>query len=143
MRRSLALLKQPFSKEIKGILLEHRSPLLERLTVQERPGKFCFRFWQEGAGYDRNFFTAHGRKCDVPNEHSLLQRSRSFPREKYSREAILKAIEYLHLNPFRRGLCQRAIDWKWSSARYDYCEPPKQQDPDLPFVKGLPVGALD
>jgi hypothetical protein len=41
----LARVKQPFSKEIKGLLVERRSSLLRRLTVQERPGQECFRFW--------------------------------------------------------------------------------------------------
>jgi putative transposase len=45
--RFLARLKQPFSKQIKSILLEHRSRLLQQLTIRERPGKFCFRYWQE------------------------------------------------------------------------------------------------
>ena len=33
------------------------SPLLNRLTIRERPGQTCFRFWQEGPGFDRNLFT--------------------------------------------------------------------------------------
>jgi len=52
--KSLADIKQPFSKQVKSILVENRSRLLKPLTVRERPGKYCFRFWQEGAGYDRN-----------------------------------------------------------------------------------------
>ena len=87
----LARLKQPFSKQIKQILVESKSPLLDQLTVLERPGKTCFRFWQEGPGYDRNL---------------------SNPK------AILSSIDYIHTNPVDRGLCKRAADWKWSSARY-------------------------
>ncbi len=94
-----------------------RLPLLTRkLTVRERPGKTCFRFWQEGPGFDRNLFTP---------------------------DAIAASIAYIHHNPVARGLCQKAIDWNWSSARYFLCEPPRQQYPDLPFIHGLPVGALD
>ena len=114
--RYLARVKQPFSKQIKGLLEEANSPLLKNLTVRERPGKFCFRFWQEGPGFDRNLFTA---------------------------DAIKASLDYVHHNPVTRGLCQRAIDWKWSSARYYLLEPPKQQDPDLPFIHGLPPGAFD
>ena len=54
--RFLARLKQPFSKEIKRILINSRSSLLDKLTVRERPGKHCFRFWQEGPGFDRNVY---------------------------------------------------------------------------------------
>lgn len=114
--RFVARLKQPYTKEIKEILIRSKSPLLERLTVQERPGKSCFRYWQEGPGFDRNIF---------------------------SPEALEAAIDYIHHNPVRRGLCQTATDWKWSSARYFLLEPPKQQFPELPHIHGIPLGAFD
>jgi hypothetical protein len=53
--RYLARIKQPFSKEIKGMLVSSDSSLIKKLTVRERPGKYCFRFWQEGPGFDRTF----------------------------------------------------------------------------------------
>lgn len=111
----LARVKQPFSKQIKKVLIEHNSRLLDQLLVQEQPGKTCFRFWQEGPGFDRNIF---------------------------SKEAIIGSINYIHENPVKRGLCLKATDWKWSSARYYLNDPPKQQVPDLPFVHGLPTGTL-
>ncbi|MGO8689390.1 MAG: transposase [Thermoguttaceae bacterium] len=111
----LARIKQPFSKQIKEILAREGSALLSRLTVLERPGKTCFRFWQEGPGFDRNVFSI---------------------------EAISSSLEYLHNNPVRRGLCGRAVDWKWSSARYYLGVPSRHQDPDLPMIHGLPEGAL-
>jgi putative transposase len=49
------------------------------------------RFWQPGGGYDRNVDDA---------------------------DTFLAMIDYLHLNPVRRGLVQRAVDWEWSSARW-------------------------
>lgn len=112
----LARLKQPFSKEIKGLLDAVQSPLVKQLTVQERPGKTSFRFWQEGPGYDRNV---------------------------WSSKVVLSSIAYIHENPIRRRLCRRPVDWLWSSARYYYLNPQKQQFPDLPFVHGLPLGILD
>ncbi len=112
----LARLKQPFSKEIKQILVEAKNNLLQRLTISERPGKFCFRYWQEGPGYDRNLYTP---------------------------KALEGSVNYFHDNPVERKLCSKAIDWKWSSARYYLLEPPKQQFDDLPHVHGLPPGALD
>ena len=114
--RFLARLKQPFSKEVKQILIKNRSSLLDKLTVRERPGKHCFRFWQEGPGFDRNIF---------------------------SPEAIQASIDYIHNNPPKRGLCRRAVDWKWSSARQYLAEPPKQQFEELPFIHGIPLGAFD
>ena len=57
----LARIKQPLSKFVKLKLTESNDSLLSELTIRERPGKFCFRFWQEGPGFDRNFFvTVHG-----------------------------------------------------------------------------------
>ncbi|MEX1040335.1 MAG: transposase [Pirellulaceae bacterium] len=99
--------KRQTSIEIKEILVKHRSPLLKRLTVRERPDRTCFRFWQEGPGFDRNL---------------------------YSPKAIEASINYIHRNPVQRGLCRRAIDWKWSSARY-YVE--GVEDPDLPRLTKL------
>lgn len=30
---------------------------------------------------------------------------------------LLATVRYVELNPLRAGLCQRAVDWRWSSAR--------------------------
>ena len=104
-------IKQPFAFRVKQRLIESRSPLLERLTVRERPGVERFRFWQEGGGYDRNLRTE---------------------------PAVTSAIDYIHRNPVRRGLCDRAADWKWSSAGA-YHESDGVRDPDLPEVSGVPA----
>jgi putative transposase len=113
--RYLARIKQPFSKQIKEVLVGRGSRLLSKLTVRERPGKECFRFWQEGPGFDRNLF---------------------------SPEAISSSLEYIHNNPVSRELCRRAVDWKWSSARYYLNVPPRQQHPNLPIIHGMPEGAI-
>ena len=89
--RLLGRTKRQSSQAIKQILEQHRSPLVTKMTVQERPGRQSFRFWQEGGGFDRNLF---------------------------SPKAIEASIDYIHENPVKRGLCQRATDWKWSSARF-------------------------
>jgi putative transposase len=101
---------------MKNLLVAVQSPLLRRLTVRERPGKHCFRFWQEGPGYDRNINSV---------------------------EALQASVNYIHMNPVRRGLCEKPTDWPWSSARYYMLEPPRQQFPDLPHIHGLPSGACD
>jgi hypothetical protein len=59
-----------------------------RFTV---PGEEEFRFWQAGGGYDRNI-----------EKHATL----------------FQMIEYIHLNPVRRGLVKAATDWPWSSASW-------------------------
>jgi putative transposase len=73
-------------------------------------------FWTacEGPGYDRN----------------LTQP-----------KTILSAIDYVHENPMRRKLCERAVDWHWSSAR-SYLSG-EQPDPDLPVIDPLSPDLLD
>jgi len=110
LSRLIADIKQPFSRRVKRILVKEKSPLVSDRTVSERPGKETFRFWQEGPGYDSNLS---------------------------SKEAILAAIDYFHLNPVRRGLVAIPLDWKWSSARW-YPSEGKDRDPDLPTIHGPP-----
>lgn len=100
----LKRLKRPVSILARDNLRATNARLLQRLTVRERPGKIAFRFWQEGPGYDRNLQTC---------------------------EAVLASIDYIHLNPVKRGLCQRARDWRWSSARF-YESGGTVVDPALP-----------
>jgi putative transposase len=108
--RLLFAMKRPFSYRVKQHLEQTNSPLLQQLTVRERPGKYVFHFWQEGPGYDRNLT---------------------------SQSAILTAIEYIHNNPVRRGLSSAPNQWKWSNWRY-YHQSPGNQDPELPTVQGMP-----
>jgi REP-associated tyrosine transposase len=111
----LKAIKQPFSKQVKQSLIGERAPLLEELTIRERPGKMAFRFWQEGGGYDRNMTEP---------------------------ATVLAAIDYLHLNPVRRGLVDRAVDWRWSSCRF-FLEPDWPGDPATPKLERLPGEFLD
>ncbi len=106
----LSAVKQPYSVRIKQLLITAQSPLVKQLTVQERPGKTAFRYWQEGPGYDRNLSTEH---------------------------VVLAAIDYIHNNPVRRGLTTEATQWKWSSARW-FAMNRELIDPDLPTIHGLP-----
>jgi putative transposase len=89
--------------------LEKNAPeWIPRITVIEG-ARTRRRFWQPGGGFDRNV-------------------------EKL--ETLQFMIEYLHLNPVRRGLVQRAIDWEWSSARWYAGIGPGhiQMDPTMPMI---------
>ena len=106
----LKAIKRPYSYRIKQLLIENRSTLVERLTIQQRPGTMTFRFWQEGPGYDRNI-----------TDPKTLQ----------------SVIDYIPNNPVERGLCRHAADWKWSSARrFIIADSPI--DDDLPQLGRLP-----
>ena len=84
-------LKQSAAKRVINHLKAERAPLLERLRVLERPGKWCYRFWQEGPGHDKNIWNLA--------------------------KAIGKAA-YCHRNPVERGLVREPEQWRWSSYRW-------------------------
>ena len=108
--RLLSAIKEPHFVRIRRLLEDNNSPLPDKLMVRERPGKWSFRYWQEGPGYDRNFNTE---------------------------AATLAAIDYIHLNPVRRGLVERIEDWRWSSARW-YLSDRQAIDRAHPTIHGLP-----
>jgi putative transposase len=86
----LKAIKEPVARKAIEFLKMHAPHWLGRLRVEERT-RVRHRFWQPGAGYDRNIIQVR---------------------------TVQAAIEYIHLNPVRRGLVQRALDWEWSSARW-------------------------
>lgn len=90
MRQILSALKRPVSIAARDYLRGTRNTSwLSWLTVQYAT-RTVFRFWQPGGGFDHNIF-----------------------REK----TLRSVVDYLHANPVRRGLCNAATDWPWSSAR--------------------------
>jgi putative transposase len=106
----LFAVKRPASFRIKQAWQTAADPRLAEAMVRERPGTTCFRYWQEGGGYDRN----------VDNENTLRA-----------------MIEYIHANPVRRGLVKHPKDWPWSS--WPHYERLSTLD-WLPKVAGLPGG---
>ena len=49
-------------------------------------------------------------------ERGELWQDRFFDRALGTVKEYNETVEYIHLNPVRRGLVTRATDWKWSSA---------------------------
>jgi putative transposase len=86
----LKSIKQPVARRATNFLREHAPQWLERLKVVRPSGRTEHHFWQAGGGYDRNIFGA---------------------------QAAWGSVDYLHLNPVRRGLVASPTDWPWSSAR--------------------------
>ncbi len=83
-------IKEPPARKAIEYLRQHAPAWLARLRVQEGE-RVRHRFWQPGGGYDRNVI-------ELRTVHEM--------------------IDYLHANPIRRGLVERAVDWEWSSARW-------------------------
>lgn len=82
-------IKQPVGRRAIQWLRSNDPEFLEQLTVVNATRTYR-RFWQAGPGFDENI--------DNPS-------------------AIAVIIEYIHQNPVRRGLVEKATDWEWSSAR--------------------------
>ncbi len=36
----------------------------------------------------------------------------------HSSAKLEEKLNYMHLNPVKARLCEKSVDWKWSSARY-------------------------
>jgi putative transposase len=83
-------IKLPVSRKAIAHLRRYSPAWLERIK-QVRGKRTEYHFWQRGGGYDRNI-----------TDPTTLE----------------KMIEYLHLNPVRKELVIRAVDWHWSSARW-------------------------
>ncbi|MEK6258767.1 MAG: hypothetical protein AABP62_09105 [Planctomycetota bacterium] len=86
-----AAIKRPVSARAKQFLIEtEATDWLRRLTVREGD-EAAFRFWLPGGGYDENI---------------------------WNERPIPEILDYIHMNPVRRGLVEHPIDWAWSSARF-------------------------
>jgi putative transposase len=86
----LQSLKEAVGSRAIAYLREHSPSWLARLRVKEGR-RIRHRFWQPGGGYDRNITSA---------------------------EVLRAMIDYIHLNPVRRGLVKKPEDWEYSSARW-------------------------
>jgi hypothetical protein len=71
--------------------LKHEEPdLLLKMVSGAKRGDSPYSFWQVGGGYDRNVHAA---------------------------KEYWGCIEYIHMNPVRKGLVDKSEDWPWTSAR--------------------------
>jgi putative transposase len=84
----LQSIKQPVGQRAVRFHEANAPQWLPRIT-RHRGGSGERLFWQSGGGYDRNI--------DEP-------------------KTLRAMIDYVHLNPVRRGWVERAADWRWSSA---------------------------
>ncbi len=88
MAKILQSIKGPVAQHV---ILRWRTINANRVLGQITTPNGQLRFWQVGGGYDRNVT---------------------------SQEEMEEKINYIHQNPVRRGLVERATDWAWSSARW-------------------------
>jgi putative transposase len=83
-------IKQPVSQRLVAELRKSSPQGLERLVSRKRKGKVVYSIWQPGGGYDRNMSSNH---------------------------VIEASIDYIHMNPVRKGMVASPLDYDWSSAR--------------------------
>lgn len=91
MRLIRTALKVPVQRQALSYLRRCAPEFLEKLRDEQPNGEVHYRFWQRGGGYDRNL-------TDPATLRTM--------------------IDYIHLNPVRRGLVRQPTDWPWSSARF-------------------------
>jgi putative transposase len=82
-------IKQSVAKKALSYVRRVSPGFLRCMEDRQPNGKIHHRFWQRGGGYDRN----------------IIEPATAF-----------QQIEYMHNNPVRRGLCEKAEDWYWSGA---------------------------
>jgi putative transposase len=87
--KTLATIRLPVVRRAVAHVRKYAPSFLSRMRDAQPNGKVHYRFWQRGGGYDRNSFEP---------------------------TTIWKQIEYIHFNPVRRGLCEKAEQWFYSSA---------------------------
>ncbi len=90
MRRILAAAKAPVARRARKFLSDTNQTKWITWLSTTHGDRTVFRFWQPGGGYDENL---------------------------WNERPIAEVIDYIHANPVRRGLMERATDWYWSSAQ--------------------------
>ena len=98
----LKQVKEPVSRKAVQFLKHQAPEWLPRIRVH-RGKKVEHHFWQLGRGHDRN----------IENSRTLQS-----------------MIEYVHLNPVRKGLVEQPEDWKWSCAGWFEGAPLNDLEPD-------------
>ena len=85
----LTAVKLPVTRRAASFVRREAPHSLPQMTDRRPNGESAVRFWQRGGGYDRNL---------------------TEPAKLYAE------IDYVHMNPVRKGLVERPEDWPWSSA---------------------------
>jgi REP element-mobilizing transposase RayT len=67
-------------------------------------------------GYESSLKKLRHEEWKREHTHSLWQQEKNVF-SVYSEAMLMQKINYIHLNPVRAGLVERATDYRWSSAR--------------------------
>jgi len=100
--RFLKRIKEPVSRRAVRFLKAESPDWLPNIQVV-RGDAVEHHFWQSGRGHDRNITSS---------------------------QTLQSMVDYVHLNPVRKDLVQRAADWRWSSAGWFAGRPMNDLEPD-------------
>ncbi len=109
--RLLYAIKKPVSERYRRWLEVHDPVRYRSLVRTDGSGRTGFRLWLKGPGYDRNVIRPGTARA---------------------------AIDYVHGNPVRRGLCRHPGEWLWSSWGFYHGERgrPEVEWPELTMWEG-------
>ncbi len=79
------------------------------MRAWKRKSSFHIRNWQRVAA--PNYFVGFG-------QGDRLWQAKYHDFQIFSREKLEEKLNYMHVNPVRARLVERAVDWPWSSARW-------------------------
>jgi putative transposase len=99
----LKAIKQPMSQRAVSFLKKADPEMLRLMISGMTRGHSPYSFWQGGGGFDQNL---------------------------KSSEECWRMIDYIHMNPVRRGLVENPEDWPWSSCRFYRDLPPYEFEVD-------------
>ena len=64
------------------------------------------------------FRTAVSNNTSQVDESDPIWQARYYGFNIWSRKKVEEKLDYMHMNPVRAGLVERAVNWRWSSARW-------------------------
>ena len=103
VRAILKSIKQPTTQRSIRYLKKEDPDRLRLMISGMKRGHSPYSLWQSGGGFDQNLHTS---------------------------KEIWNMIDYVHMNPVRRGLVENPEDWQWSSARFYREMPPFEFEVD-------------
>ncbi len=87
-----------------------------------RPGQLSelMHAWKRKSSfYIRDWYRENAEEYDEAHrEGSRFWQPKYYAFQIYQRAKIEEKLQYMHENPVRAGLVERATDWRWSSARW-------------------------
>jgi len=93
------------------IWLDDSAELVRFMHSWKRISSFHIRQWY--AETAPNYIVGFG-----PGEH--FWQPKYYPFQIYTQQKLEEKRDFIHKNPVRAGLVTRAVDWPWSSARWNY-----------------------